>query len=433
MNTRCFYYLTLILLILALSSTGIVSAYSLTLDAPAEIRVGQSFVVTGTTNIPPPDKVDVVFSQSINIPVEVARQSIQITEKGDTSFNITFETTGLEKGNYKIEAISQTQRDFSGGSRNLRVLKLTDRSDIIRFSSPLYQEFDGNLLIEARIQGYEDNSIQMEIKKGNNSVFGPESVPVTKGLVKYEMPIKEQGAYSVIFNDYKGYIGTYSIQIGEETKEPSQEPSPTGTTQEPVSLTEIPTQNPVDESTNKPSNLSTQEPVVDGTKVPPTQKSVPDVTVSETLSNPGSEISSTAQVSRDSPGYFVVSVQKSPIIIKTSANADWVLEYKTSPDAASVKINDKMKEASEEASISTDSKKIYVKVYPYNYKSGQEVTLSASNADAITLSDEAALSFGAPPRYGSQSQSGTGKSPAPLAGILLGIIGAAWVIRRKER
>jgi len=432
MNIRSFYHLTSILLILALSGTGIVSAYYLTLDAPAEIRVGQSFDVTGTTNIPPPDKVDVVFSQSINIPVEVARQSIQITEKGDTSFNVTFETTGLTKGNYKIEAISQTQRDFSAGSRNLRVLKLTDRSDIIRFSSPLNQEYNEKLYIEARIQGYEDNSIQLEIKKGNNSVFGPESVPVTKGLVKYEIPIKEQGTFSVIFNDYKGYIGTYPIQVGEEIKEPSQEPSPTGTTQETTPITEIPTQNPTIKNTEKPTSKPTEEPGVVETTVTPTEKPTLDEKNDGNVSISGSEISSQAQVSRDSPGYFLVSVKKSPATIKTSANADWVLEYKTSADAAGVKINDKMKEASEEAIIKTDSKNIYVKVYPYSYKSGQEITLSASNADAITLSDEAAKSFGAPPRYGSQSTSGTRKSPAPLAGIILGIIGAAWIIRRKE-
>ncbi|PKP54547.1 MAG: hypothetical protein CVT90_00715, partial [Candidatus Altiarchaeales archaeon HGW-Altiarchaeales-3] len=271
--------------------------------------------------------------------------------------------------------------------------------------------------------------IQLEIKKGNESVFGPESIPVTKGLVKYELPVKEQGTYSVIFNDYKGYIGTYPIQIGEETKEPSS----TETMKETVSPTDRPTSKPTGEPTANPTRNPTPESVETGITLTPTEKPTPGEKTVEPVSISGSEISSTAQVSRDSPGYFEVSVSKAPVIIKTSANADWVLEYKKSAEAAVVKINEKMKEASEEASIDTDSEKIYIKVYPYSYKSGEEVTVSASNADAITLSDEAAQAFGAPPRYGSQSSSGTGKSPAPLAGIILGIIGAALIIRRKER
>jgi hypothetical protein len=416
-----FYIFTFILIILTISGSGIVSAYYLSLDAPAEVRVGQPLHVNGTTNIPPPDKVDVIFSQSVNIPVEVARQAIQITEKGDNAFNVSFDTTGLLKGNYKVEAISQTQRDFSAGSRNLRVVKLIDRSDIIRFSSPLYQEFNGNLVIEARIQGFDDNSVQLEIKKGNSSVFGPESVPVTKGLVKYEQPVKEQGIYSVTFHDSKGYIGSYPVQIGEETKEPIKAISTTG----PVATTEggadTPTQKPTPKPTEKPSEV-TPAPT-------PLPQSSPGGKQTESFSSSEPVITKTTHVSRDSPGYFTVLVKKTPITITTSANADWVLEYKVSPDAAMVKVNDNMKEAAEKATITADTKHIFIKVYPYNYKSGEEVTITANNAEDISLSDEAAKAFGAPPRYGSDNT--PGKSPAPLAGMILGLIGAAWCIRRR--
>ena len=413
---------------LTIFGQGLVSAYYLTMDAPSEVRVGQPFNITGVTNIPPPDKVDVVFSQSINIPVEVARHSIQITEKGENSFNVTFETTGLEKGNYKVEALSQTQRDFSAGSRNLRVVKLIDRSDIIRFSSPQYQEFTGDLVIEARIQDYADNSIQLEIKKGEKTVFGPESVPVSKSLVKYELPITEQGGYSIIFNDYKGYIGSYPVQVVEETEKPIKIPSPTPSITESNPVVDKPTEKATEEPTKKPTTTQIQETV----KVVPTDVvTLQPESVGKNISPSGTDVALTTQVSRDSPGYFVVLVKKTPVTIKTSANADWVLEYKTTPTAALVKVNEKMKEAAEEATITTDTKEIYLKVYPYSYKTGEEVTVTASNADAVRLSDDAAKVFGAPPRYGIQNTSSTGKSPAPIAGLILGIIGAAWITRRK--
>ncbi|NLD18727.1 MAG: hypothetical protein GX663_00550 [Clostridiales bacterium] len=69
---------------------------------------------------------------------------------------MTFDTNGLEKGNYKIEGLSQSQRAFSAGSRSIRVVKLIDRSDMITINSPTWQEFEKTLLIEAKISGYSE-------------------------------------------------------------------------------------------------------------------------------------------------------------------------------------------------------------------------------------------------------------------------------------
>ena len=435
MNFHYFYHVTIIIILMILIGPGTVSAYYLTLEAPAEVRVGEPVNVTGTTNVPPPDKIDIVFSHSINIPVEIARQSTEITERGDTSFNVTFETKGLTKGNYKVEAISQTQRDFSAGSKNLRVVKLTDRSDIIRFSSPLFQEFEEKLAIEARIQDYEDNAIQMEVKKGETSIFGPESVPVSRGLVKYELPIKDQGEYSIIFTDYKGYIGTYPVQVGEVTPATtvpagtsSPEPPVNVTEKPPVKPTEIPINKPTESAPPVPSKEATQQPV----QTIPAETQKPTVTATSEEGKKLSGVSSSAQVSRDSPGYFKVNVKQTPITIGTSDNADWVLEYKTSSTGAGMKVNDQMKEAAEKVTISDDIKEVYLKVYPYSYKAGSEVTITADNADTVTLSDDAAKAFGAPPRYGNQATNTSGKSPAPLAALIMGIISAAYLVRRKQ-
>ncbi|HWQ63857.1 MAG TPA: hypothetical protein VN429_05530, partial [Methanospirillum sp.] len=305
MIPRYFNIISVVFLILVLFGTSTVSAYYLTLDAPGEVRVGQPITVTGTTNVPPPDKIDVVLSLSSNIPVEKDRQSVVITEKGDTSFNVTFQTTGYEKGNYKVEALSQTLRDFSAGSRNLRVVKLTDRSDIIRFSSPMFQDFDGTLKIETRIQGYEDNAIQIQVQKENTTVFGPESVPVSRGLMKYELPIKEPGTYAITFNDSKGFIGTYPVQVGEEKAAATATPTSAETEAPTVHETETPAQAKV---SHTPATPSVEQTKSAASLTPAETKNAENKSSDKPISIEG--ISATAPVSRDSPAYILISVKQ---------------------------------------------------------------------------------------------------------------------------
>lgn len=427
MKFRSFYQIIPILFFSLILVPASVSAYYLTLEAPAEVRVGEPVMVTGTTNVPPPDRIDIVFSHSINIPVEIDRQSMEITEKGDTIFNVTFNTTGLEKGNYKVEAISQTQRDFSGGSKNLRVVKLTDRSDIIRFSSPGFQEFEGKLFIEARIQDYSDNAIQIEVKKGDTTIFGPESIPVTRALVKYELPIEEPGNYAVIFYDYKGFIGSYPIQAGEEAAStPTQK---RGAEEPDRSLPEPAVEIPEGTSHSAVTATQTQESVSGlSPAASPEVTTRPSDGVTPVPSGTGEKAS--AESSRDSPAYFQIHVTEIPVTIETSDNEDWVMEYKTSQTDAVVRINDQMKPAAERFSLKDDVKDIFLKVYPYSYKTGSEVTITADNAESVFLSDEAAMAFNAPPRYGRSSEPAAGKSPAPLAALFAAIAGAALLIRR---
>lgn len=426
MIPRYFNIISIVFMILVLFGTSTVSAYYLTLDAPGEVRVGQSFTVTGSTNVPPPDQIDVVLSLSSNIPIEKDRHSIAITEKGDTSFNVTFQTTGYEKGNYKVEALSQTLRDFSAGSRNLRVVKLIDRSDIVRFSSPLFQDFDGTLKIETRIQGYDDNAIQIQIQKGNTTVFGPESVPVSRGLMKYDLPIKEPGTYNITFNDSKGFIGTYPVQVGEEKVAVTATPTPVES--------ETPTVHQTGKATEVKVSHTPTTPLAENTKSVASPTSA-ETTISDNKSSdkliPIEGISTTAPASRDSPAYILVTVKQAPVTISTSTDDDWVLEYKLSEGSASVKVNDKGSGSPEQVKITESTPEIYLKVYPYSYKSTGDVTITASNADTVGLSDKAAQAFGAPPRYGNTGSQEEKKSPAPLAGVVLGLISAAWLLRRK--
>ena len=75
------YVQSVITLVLLILICGPVSAYYLSIDAPAQVKVGEPILVTGSTNTPPPDKIDIIFSHSLNVPIEIERQSIQITEK----------------------------------------------------------------------------------------------------------------------------------------------------------------------------------------------------------------------------------------------------------------------------------------------------------------------------------------------------------------
>ncbi len=333
------YVQSAITLVLLLLLCGPVSAYYLSIDAPAQVKVGEPIMVTVSTNTPPPDKIDVVFSHSLNVPIEIERQSVQITEKGDTTFNVTFKTDGLEKGNYKVEGLSQSQRDFSAGSRSIRVVKLIDRSDMITLTSPKWQEFDKTLLIEAKISGYKENAIQMEVIKDHQTVFGPESIPVSGGKVKYELPIQEPGTYEVSFTDYDGFIGKYAIVSEEKDQYHLTEPIET----ESHDIISAETKEPETEETLKPSAT-----------VPPKK--------SEKITG----VSAQADISRDNPAFFIITTNSTPLIIQATGNTDLVFEYKTSPDGASVKVNDEMGPLPETVTITDQVSEIYLKAYPYS-------------------------------------------------------------------
>ena len=390
-------------LVLLILMCGPVSAYYLSIDAPAQVKVGEPILVTGSTNTPPPDKIDIVFSHSLNIPIEIERQSIQITEKGDTTFNVTFKTDGLEKGNYKVEGLSQSQRDFSAGSRSIRVVKIIDRSDMITFTSPTWQEFEKTLLIEAKISGYQENAIQMEVTKDHKNIFGPESIPVSGGRVKYELPIQEPGTYEVSFTDYDGFIGKYSI-VSEERDQ--------------YHLTA-----PIE--TSETASASASEPDI---------KETVKATATPTPITPEkiTGITAEAEVSRDNPAFFVITTNKTSIIIQATGKTDLVFEYKTTQDGASVKVNEEMGTSPETVTITESVPEIYLKVYPYSFKAAEKVTITADTANTIALSDTAAKAFGVPPRYGGTSEQKGQETPVPIVLVLLSlVIGMSFFIKRK--
>lgn len=380
------------------------SAYYLSIDTPSEVKAGETILVTGKTDIPPPDKVEIVLSHSINIPIEIERHAIQISERGETEFNVSFDTEGLEKGNYKVEALAQNQRSFSSGSRTIRVVKLVDRSDMVRFTSSQWQEFDEILEIEGRISGYAENAVQMQVDKDGNIIFGPESIPVSRGEFKSALPIKEGGNYEVIFSDYSGFIGRYSFHV--EKKQPSgispvstheETPAPTGTS-------------PVSDVTQKPVESDSKKPVS---------------SIGERISG----VSASADVSRDNPAYFVVKLTDSPVTIQTCDLSDWVFEYKRSGDDPMIRVNEHMGTTPETVVIENAGGELYLKVYPYSFKATEKVTITADSAESITLSNDAAKAFGVPPRYGSESKD----TPFPIIGFIAGILSVMILVGKRKK
>lgn len=380
------------------------SAYYLSIDTPSEVKAGETILVTGSTDIPPPDKIEIVLSHSINIPIEIERHAIHITERGETEFNVSFDTEGLEKGNYKVEALAQNQRSFSSGSRTIRVVKLVDRSDMVRFTSSQWQEFDEILEIEGRLSGYAENAVQMQVNKDGITVFGPESIPVSRGEFKNALPIKEGGNYEVTFSDYSGFIGRYMFYV--EKKQPSG--GSADITHQETSVAQD----------TRPVSTVTQKPVE-------TDSIKPAVSQGEKISG----VSASADVSRDNPAYFLVKLTGSPVTIQTCEMSDWVLEYKKSADDPMIRINEHMGTTHETAIIESDGTELFIKVYPYSFKATERVTITADSAESITLSNDAAVAFGVPPRYGSDTK----ETPFPVLGFIAGILLVMVMIgKRKE-
>lgn len=380
-------YFLLVLLIFCLIGIGDVSAYYLNLDVPRQVQAGEKINVTGSTNIPP-DTVTITFSAGSNVPIEYGSESIVFDERGDKTFNTSFETTGLLKGQYKIEAKGQNVHTYSAGSRSIRIVDIVDRSDELILSSPEIQQFDDKLDVDGYIRNFKENAIQLDLFLDNAHLFGPEFIPVDRhGDFSYDVPIYAAGEYSVQFSDYKGLIGTYSILVKERT----------------VQTTE----------TVKPVSTSTPLPLL-----------TRDTTGTFIDSENTKEVS--AVVSRDAPGYFLIIANATDIGVYTSPDVDWVIEYLTDDRTEPWKVNDRGRDGREEILLTVNpDDRIYVKVYPYSFTAIEDLTLYGTGVAEISSSWIAEEKFG--------STSATPQTPSSLF-ILVAALGisACLILCRKR-
>ena len=398
---------TLFLISMLLALCSCASAYYLYIDSPTTLRLGEEIYFEGSTNTPPPDIIHVVLSQISNIPVEVARISIPIEERGDLTFNGTFDTSGFEAGRYRIEGIADSRRGFSGDSRILRVLTLEDRTGEIALIGQREQWVSDVLKVTGTIRDFKDSNVLFELKKDGETVFGPSSVPVAYGQFDYNIPISVPGTYMLSISDYRGYIGEYQYVLRSEDGEtpapqdeivrPTVEPviEPTQTEQD-VASTEVPTSVPTE------IPIETQQEMVSAEVVTPAPLEEPTTIIPTTdaplpVDETDADFKYDDRLSRAEAGFYIIEASGDTIIITTTTGVDWVIEYIDPVTKSKHRVNDADAQQAESARITTDGSPIYVKIYPYSFNEVADITVFGTGIASMGVDNSARIAFGAPP------------------------------------
>lgn len=329
-------WLTLLAAMLLVSAA---SAAYVEINAPKEVSIGDPLKVTGTTlvegltkpSLNPGFSTEIIFYSVKGTKSEVGRKTIVVQENG--LFSATFETRGLAPGDYTIEIIDpEPPNTFGGSSKTLQFLKLVDRSGDVRITSPLVQEFDGSLDIAGAIDGIGAAGVRIEVEFDETTVYGPEYIRTgADGAFSATVPIQSTGTYRVILRDTKGYVGTLTFVV-----------------------------------TGYPTPAETGVVVV----------------------------SSSAPATRSDPAYFEVDTRAGLVTLTTSSGGiDWVVEY-IDEGGRLRKVNDAGLLDPEIVEFSAHGGCVYVKIYPISYSDRGTVQLSATNADAVRVSQNAPVIFG---------------------------------------
>jgi hypothetical protein len=344
------------------------SAYLINFDSPNTLTAGDPLVLDGSSTLPPGFSTDVVFYMAAR---EVARETITI--QGDGSWSATFETAGLAQGQYKLEIEEKSiwvdntyiSYDYGSSSDKQKIIQIIDRSDEISLTSPSVQQMSGTLLIAGRGETLGSDGVEVTVHGPSGLVFGPRYIQTdTNGQFSVDVPISESGTYTVRFADASSFITTMSISVTEAAVTPTPEPATPG-------------------------------------------------------------LQASAPASRESPAYFAVDTRPGELTLTTSTGIDWVVEY-LDEGGNFVKVNKKGTTSPETATIPVQGGEVYVKVYPFKYTDTGSVTLSAQNADAVTVSGDAASRFGDEP-----AATPTPESPLPAV-IALGALLILGVGRRLQ-
>ncbi|MDH7510210.1 MAG: hypothetical protein QHH04_04105 [Methanolinea sp.] len=316
--------------ILLLVCTGLVSAYELSIYAPATIQKGKPLVVNGTSNIPAGISVDIVLSRSEYTTEEVARKTV--TLQSNKEFSVVFDTKDLQKGQYKVEVPSIQGYAFLGGSVTLRIVQVVDRSDEVIIKSMRTQEMDGTLEIAGITPKNPNSGVQVEVVgPGDEVVFGPQYISTSSdGSFSLNVPITKAGSYEVSITDSKGFIGTYPFTVNERVET-------------------------VVTPATKPANLAA--------------------------------ITATAQASAEKPAYFVITGPKGKVNVSTSTGIDWVIEYADQRGTVQ-KVNSRGQVEPEEIAVDVSGDALFLKVYPYRLSDKGDVTVFVEGAERIGVATE---------------------------------------------
>jgi len=353
---RVFRYILAALLLIG----GAQAAY-VEMTAPDRINVGETLQVEGSSlgTLRPGFSTDLIFYQMQFTKKEVSRVRIVVQQGG--IFSASFPTAGLAGGSYLLELVdpkTDGNEVFGGSSKNLKYVTLMDRSAEITITSARVQNFNGVLYLKGTLSRTGNNGTEIRVEKTGQVIFGPEYIATVNGEFTKTVPITEGGTYRVSFSDAKGYIGIAEFAVKDAT-------TTTATTATPTSR--------------------------------------PEITVS-------------AQASRTEPAYFTVDSVGGTLRIRTSSGIDWILEY-VDENGERFTENQKGTVGGESVTVETRGGPVYVRVYPATYTDQGTVTLTAENADAVSVCTTCAAYFA-----GTPAPTATQKTPLPAAIVVLSLL-----------
>jgi hypothetical protein len=353
---RVFPYILAALLLIG----GAQAAY-VELTAPDRINVGETLQVEGSSlgTLKPGFSTDLIFYQMVGNKKEVGRERIVVQQGG--IFSASFSTEGLVGGSYLLELVDPNtdgNEAFGGASKKMRYVTLVDRLHEITISSAHIQNFNSVLYLKGTLSMTGNNGTEIRVEKSGQVIFGPQYIATVNGEFTKTIPITEGGTYKVSFSDARGYIGMAEFVVMEATM--------TATT---------PTSRP--------------------------------------------EISVSAQASRTDPAYFTVDSAAGTLRIRTSSGIDWILEY-VDENGDRFTLNQKGTVGGESMAVETRGGPVYVKVYPATYTDQGPVTVTAENADALSVCTSCASYFA-----GTPAPTPTQKTPLPAAIALISLLALA--------
>jgi len=343
------------------------SAYEVSIRSPTTILTGAPVVVNGTTDLPPGESLNVVFSWEHFGSQQIANETVVVQGNPEiNNFSVIFNTTGLVQGQYKVEVPPISGYSFLGDSVTLLPITIVDRSSEIETDTSLKKIEDGTLVVSGKDQELRDSTIQLTVIDPDGlAIFGPAFIPTnTLGEFSKTLTINKTGNYTADFSD-----GLQAI----------------------TNITYIILPKPVPELIIAPGTPATPAPV--------------------------SAVSADSVASVDNPAIFSVVAHPGTVRIYTSTGIDWVLEY-LGNDGTIHRVHNTGTTDPETATFQSDGTITWVKVTPYKYEDNSTVTLYAENAIGVQADKSGATKF--TPDTANVPAT-TQKSPVP-SGLVAGAI-----------
>ncbi|MBP1929656.1 hypothetical protein J2741_002203 [Methanolinea mesophila] len=211
--------LAVILLILLVAGA---QAYLVTIDAPVTVQAGAPLVVTGTTTFPVGTLIDIViYPTEFAVPSEIARKTVVVDET--KSFMVTFPTTDLQAGQYKVEAQLAPDLTSSLGSGSVlwKLVQVVDRSKEIVLTVPKDQDLHNALMIEGHLVDSGVTTLTLDVTGPKDFAIPPVNIRTTTqmgqkdGYFSTKINVSDPGNYYVSFYDPKGFMATIKFSVFE--------------------------------------------------------------------------------------------------------------------------------------------------------------------------------------------------------------------------